>query len=184
MKHPTLKLSLCLLLLAAAMPRDARAQIFSVRANVLAATTATLNVGAEVAVADKWSVEVSAYWNPLHTSNLSARFRALQAGSRYWLYESFVGHFIGQHITYVSYDVGNATYRYKGHAYGIGISYGYAWMLSTRWNITAEAGIGLYRTRDVRRDVAASDWQTEYRYHNRRWTLAPSKLEISFNYIF
>ena len=104
--------------------------------------------------------------------------------SRYWFYESFVGHFLGQHLTYVGYDLGSRTKRYKGHAYGLGVSYGYAWMLSKRWNIAVEAGVGLYRTKDTRHDPTVSDWEDEYIYRYRRWTLAPTKLEVSFSYIF
>ena len=154
------------LLLSAALwglPRRAAAQIFAVRANALAACGATLNVGAEAALTDNWSLEL---------------------GGRYWFYESFVGHFLGQQLTYVSYDLGSRTRRYKGHAYGLGVSYGYAWMLSKRWNVALEAGVGLYHTRDTRRAPTVSDWEDEYIYHYRRWTLAPSKLELSFSYIF
>ena len=111
-------------------------------------------------------------------------FHAVQLGGRYWFYESFVGHFIGQHFTYVGYDLGSRTKRYKGHAYGFGVSYGYAWMLSKRWNIALEAGVGLYRTKDTWRDPTVSDWEDEYIYRYRRWTLAPSKMELSFSYIF
>ncbi|KAA2420152.1 DUF3575 domain-containing protein, partial [Alistipes onderdonkii] len=47
------------LLLSAALwglPRRAAAQIFAVRANALAACSATLNVGAEAALTDNWSL--------------------------------------------------------------------------------------------------------------------------------
>ena len=111
-------------------------------------------------------------------------FHAVQLGGRYWFYESFVGHFLGQHLTYVGYDLGSRTKRYKGHACGLGVSYGYAWMLSKRWNIALEAGIGLFHTEDTRRDPTVSDWEDEYIYRYRRWTLAPTKLEVSFSYIF
>ena len=87
-------------------------------------------------------------------------------------------------VTYVGYDLGSRTKRYKGHAYGLGVSYGYAWMLSKRWNIALEAGIGLFHPEDTRRDPTVSDWEDEYIYRYRRWTLAPTKLEVSFSYIF
>ena len=106
------------------------------------------------------------------------------AAQIFWFYESFVGHFIGQHLTYAGYDLGSRTKRYKGHAYGFGVSYGYAWMLSKRWNVALEAGIGLFHTEDIRRDPTVSDWEDEYIYRYRRWTLAPSKMELSFSYIF
>lgn len=175
---------LLILMAGAGVGNRAAAQIFSVRANALAALSGTLHVGAEVAPTDNWSVETSLYWNPIRGQRLTTRMLGVQVGSRYWLYESFVGHFIGQQVSYVDYQIGNRRRRYDGRAYGFGVSYGYSWMLSTRWNVVVEAGVGIYRTRDVRRDPTASDWQTEYVYHARRWTLAPSKIEVSFNYIF
>ncbi|MDD4010258.1 MAG: DUF3575 domain-containing protein, partial [Fermentimonas sp.] len=33
-------------------------------------------------------------------------------------------------------------YRYQGYAYGGGISYGYQWVLSKRWNLEANLGAG------------------------------------------
>ena len=109
---------------------------------------------------------------------------AVQLGVRHWFYEDFVGHFLGLHASWVDYRIGNRRRTYDGRAYGIGISYGYAWILSKRWNLVVEAGAGLYRTRDTRRDPVTSDWGDRYIRHARRWTLAPSKLEVSFNYLF
>lgn len=166
------------------IPHRAAAQIFAVRANALAALTATLDLGAEVSVADKWTVEASGYWNPIHTASFSTNFHAVQFGGRYWFYESFVGHFVGAHLSYVGYDLGSRTRRYDGRAFGVGVSYGYSWMLTTRWNVAVEAGIGLFRTRDTRRDPTVGDWDDEYLYHYRRWTLFPSKLGVSFSYLF
>ena len=172
-------LSFALLAALWGTPHRAAAQIFAVRANALAALTATLDLGAEVSIADKWTVEASGYWNPLRTENLSTCFHAVQLGGRYWLYESFVGHFVGAHLSYVGYDLGSRTRRYDGLAFGIGLSYGYSWMLSTRWNVA-----GLFRTRDTRRDPTVGDWDDEYIYHYRRWTLFPSRLGVSFSYLF
>ncbi len=108
----------------------------------------------------------------------------MQVGGRYWLYEAFVGHFFGGQLSYVDYDLGSRTQRYDGRAYGIGLSYGYAWMLSKRWNVSVEAGFGLFHTNDTRRDLTVGDWDDKYVYRNRRWTLTPSRLEVSFSYLF
>ena len=151
-------------------PHGAAAQIFAVRADALAALTGTLHLGTEISVADKWSVEASGYWNPVKSSSLSMNFHAVQI--------------VGGQLSYVGYDLGSRTRRYDGRAYGIGFSYGHAWMLSKRWFVTLEAGIGLYRTKDTRRDPTVGDWDDEYIYHYRRWTLAPSRLEVSFSYLF
>lgn len=175
---------LFILLLCAFAAHTASAQYSAVRVNALAALTGTLDLGAEVSVADKWTVEVAGRWNPIRTTSLSTNFHAVQLGSRYWLYESFVGHYIGQHILYADYDLGSRHKRYNGRAVGVGVSYGYSWMLSKRWNISVEAGIGLFYTRDTRRDPTVGDWDDEYIYHYRRWRLIPSELGVSFNYLF
>ena len=173
-----------LLMCLAAIHHRTAAQFFGVRANALTALTGTVAVGAEAALTDNWTVETSAYWNPIRTERLTTQVGAVQLGVRHWFYEDFVGHFLGLHASWVDYRIGNRRRTYDGRAYCIGISYGYAWILSKRWNLVVEAGAGLYRTRDTRRDPVTSDWGDRYIRHARRWTLAPSKLEVSFNYLF
>ena len=34
-------------------------------------------------------------------------------------------------------------YRYQGWGYGAGMTYGRSWLLSKRWNMEVEAGLGL-----------------------------------------
>lgn len=165
-------------------PHKAAAQFFAVRADALAALTGTLHLGAEASVADRWTIEASGYWNPIRTSDFSMNFGAMQIGPRYWFYESFVGHFIGAQLSWIDYDLGRRTRHYDGNAYGFSVSYGYAWMLSKRWNVALEAGVGLFHTRDTQRDPTVSDWEDEYIYRTRRWTLLPSRLEVSFSYLF
>lgn len=113
--------------------------------DALAALTGTLHLGGEVSVADKWSVEASGYWNPVKSSSLSMNFHAVQISGRYWLYESFVGHFVGGQLSYVGYDLGPPTRRITtAGAYGIGFRLRHAWMLLQALAcVTLEAGIGL-----------------------------------------
>jgi hypothetical protein len=160
------------------------AQIFSVRANALSAFAATVDVGAEVSVADKWTVGVAGCYNPVRTVRFSTSFYAVRMECRYWLYESFIGHFFGTHIVYANYDIGRVRRRYDGYAVGSGFSYGYSWMLSERWNVTLHAGIGVFRSKDIRRDFTVGDWDDEYVYRYRRWMLLPSDIGVSFSYLF
>lgn len=37
-------------------------------------------------------------------------------------------------------------YRYQGWGYGAGMTYGRSWLLSKRWNMEVEAGLGLLVT--------------------------------------
>lgn len=162
----------------------ASAQFYTVRANGLAALTGTIEIGGDIALTDNWSLDATLFCNPINTPSFSANFYAVQIGAKHWFYENYVGHFLGQQLIYVNYHLGNLRNRYDGNAYGIGLSYGYAWILSTRWSVAVEAGIGLYYTRDTHRDPTVGDWDDEYIYHNRRLTLAPSRLGVTFSYLF
>lgn len=129
---------------ALALPRQAAAQFFGVRVNALAAASGTLGVGLEAAVADRWSLDLAAYWNPIDTRTYSTRLLGVQLGASRWFYEAFVGHFVSGQLTYAAYTLGGRRDTYKGTLSGVGLSYGYTWMLSKRWNLTLEAGVGLY----------------------------------------
>ena len=103
---------LCLLALWGKAHRVA-AQFFSAKVNALAALTATVNVGVDAAVADKWTLDLSAYWNPVNSDSFSCRLYAAQIGTKRWLYEAFVGHFIGSQLTYGNYLYGGSRRYYK-----------------------------------------------------------------------
>ena len=182
-KRHIIILSLCLLAFWG-KPQLAAAQFFSAKVNALAALTATVNVGVDAAVADKWTLDLSAYWNPINSDSFSCRLYAAQIGTKRWLYEAFVGHFIGGQLTYGNYLYGGSRRYYKGGMAGLGFSYGYAWLLSKRWNITAEIGIGVFYMKDTRRDRIPPEYESIFIHHYKRWVVGPSRAEISFNYLF
>ena len=165
-------------------PQRAAAQFFSAKVNALAALTGTVNVGLDAAVADKWTLDISGYWNPINSDSFSCRLYAAQVGAKRWLYEAFVGHFIGGQLTYGNYLYGGSRRYYKCHMGGLGFSYGYAWLLSKRWNITAEIGIGIYYMKDTRRDRMLPEYESIFIHHYKRWVIGPSRAEVSFNYLF
>ncbi len=121
----------------------------------------TLNAGAELAIAKQWSVDLSGYWNPVKTNNISLKHFYLQPSVRWWLYEHFAGHFAALHVAGGKYNIGNKNRYTKGWFTGLGVSYGYTWILSRQWNLTAEGGFGFYYTRNKRRDYVVDDWQEE-----------------------
>ena len=51
--------------------------------------------------------------------------------------------------------------RYKGHALGGGIAYGYAWMLGKHWNLEGEVGVGY-----------AHAWYDQYKLSNNEKVLS------------
>ena len=171
---------LFVLLLFVLAANAASAQYTAVRVNALGLATGTVNAGVDVAVSEKWSVEASAYWNPISTESLRTKVLGAVVGVRRWRFEPHVGFFWGVHSALAQYRVGNRNKRYNGWAVGVGASAGYSWMLHRRWNFSLEGGIGLYYMNDTRWNPAPPPGEDVFLRHYRRIALAPAKLEASF----
>lgn len=132
------------------------------KTNLLYDVTATVNLGVEVAVAPKWSVDLSGNLNAWQFNNHRWKHWLVQPEVRYWFCEALAGHFVGAHLHGGQYNVGNIDcnfkflgtdfsrlrdYRYQGWMVGAGIAYGYAWILNRHWNLEAEIGLGYTYTR-------------------------------------
>lgn len=84
---------LFVLLLFVLVANAASAQYTAVRVNTLGLATGTVNAGVDVAVSEKWSVEASAYWNPISTESLRTKVLGAVVGVRRWRFEPHVGFF-------------------------------------------------------------------------------------------
>lgn len=125
--------------------------------NLLYDATTTPNLALEVALSKKSTLELGGGLNPWKF-NGSKRFKhwLAQPGLRYWFCESFNGHFVGLHGHGAQFNVGGwnipvgrlktfKEHRYEGYLYGGGVSYGYQWVLSPRWNMELSLGGGYAR---------------------------------------
>lgn len=175
---------LLIAVLVCGLTHAASAQYSAVRVNTLGLTTGTVNVGVDVALTQRWSVEGSLYWNPIQTNSFSIKSNGFSVGGRYWRFEPHVGSFVGFHSNTIFYDYGGRKRHYKGWMTGVGVSYGYSRMLSTRWNFIAEIGVGCYYMKDRRRDNRIDDNRDIVVRYYQRLVVAPSKLELAFSYLF
>jgi hypothetical protein len=137
----------------------ARMPVFALKTNLLYDAAATMNLGAELRLSRRLTMDVPVNWNPWKFSgNRQWRHVMVQPELRYWIYEPFNGHFLGPHLLWSFYNVGGVSipegmrealgygdlknHRYQGSLYGAGASYGYHWMLSNRLSLEATAGFG------------------------------------------
>lgn len=134
------------------------AQKFALKTNALYDATASINLGAEMALSPKWTVEVSGNYNPFTFSdNRKWKHWFVQPEVRYWTCNKMMGHFFGAHLIGGQFNVGNIDFdadilgsdfsklkdsRFEGWAVGAGLAYGYAWVLSRHFNIEGEIGVG------------------------------------------
>lgn len=130
-------------------------QDIGIKTNALYWATTTPNIGAEMAVGRKWTVDLSGGYNPWEFGdNKKIKHWVAQSELRYWLCDAFEGHFFGLHAQGGEFNVGGVrlpnfmfdrdseNHRYQGFFVGAGISYGYQWILSPRWNLEANIGFG------------------------------------------
>lgn len=137
------------------------AQQIAVKTNLLYDAALSPNLGVEVGVAPRWSVEVSGNYNNWGIDGHLWKHWFVQPEARYWFCESFGGHFLALHAIAGEYNWGNLPLgkwpgsdfsmlrdrRYQGWGAGLGIGYGHTWMLSRHWNIEAEIGFGWVYTK-------------------------------------
>ncbi len=142
---------------------SARGQNVAIKTNLLYDALMNVNIGLEVGLAPKWTLDVSGNLNCWKLSH-DRRWKhwLAQPEARYWFCDRFAGHFIGVHALGGQYNVGGvkngisflgsdfsklSDYRYQGWFVGAGIAYGYAWILGRHWNLEAEIGVGYVYTR-------------------------------------
>lgn len=159
-----------------------QAQFYSVGTNIPVLGTTTLNAEVSMTLDRKHSLHLPLYYNPfVFSGNKKLQNFTLLPGVRSWMLESYIGGFIGANAIGTKYHFTWKDYRYRGQAYGAGISAGYALMLSPRWNLEAEVGIGL----------VWADYQkypcekcTQKLEDKQGWYPVPNKVGVSLVYLF
>lgn len=177
----------------------ASAQTAAVKTNLLYDATATINAGVEVALAPKWSLDLSGNYNSwTMPGNRKWKHWLAQPEARYWFCDKFAGHFLGVHALGGQCNVGNIDLhglkflgtdfgklkdnRYQGWFAGAGVAYGYAWVLGRHWNLETEIGVGYIYTRyDKFQCVDCGRRLAENVPHNY---FGPTKAAINLVYLF
>jgi len=151
----TMALAIAVVLLA--LPATAHAQQVALKTNLLYDATTTPNLGLEVGVGRKGSVQLFYGLNPWkfgHGDDMKyVKHWVLNPEYRHWFCHRFNGSFIGIHAFGGQYDAANVKmplgwwselqdHRFEGWFIGGGVSYGYQFVLSEHWNLEAAIGLG------------------------------------------
>lgn len=194
-----LRLIVSSVLLFMAFGKDAQAQDFSLKSNLLYDARGTINLGAEAPFDNrKWTLDLSANYNAWETGNGAFRKHALvQPEVRRWFCDSFQGHFIGIHALGGIFNIGNIrdgikilgtdfsvleSHRCQGWCAGLGAGYGYAIPLDFHWNLEFEIGAGYVYSRYSKYECAeCGEMIFENRPHHY---IGITKAAISIAYIF
>lgn len=177
------------LLLSSSLP----AQILAVKTNLAADAVLSPNASLEMRLGARFTLDLNAHYYPFYTKESLRRWRhwLLQPELRFWLCTPFAGHFLGVHILTGEYNIagrkfpfgwykGTQSSRYEGFVMGTGISYGYQWILSPRWGMETEIGIGYVYAGYTRYRCAHCGEQMAEGHKNY---LGPTKVAVSIVYL-
>lgn len=129
-------------------------QQIAIKTNLLYDATLTMNLGLEIAISPRVTVDISGSYNPWELQNeIKTKLWMIQPEFRFWFCKKFSGHFLGVHGLFSTYNMSGMlpmylkpdfikNSRYQGDLYGGGFSYGYQWTLSNRFSIEATLGVG------------------------------------------
>lgn len=187
-----------LVLLFASIMQYVSAQEIGIKTNLVSDALLNANIGAEMRLSPKWSIDITGdfnFWDLSHDRKW--KHWTVMPEARYWLCDAMGGHFFGAHLLGGEFNIGNLDLpfsflgtdfrqlrdnRFQGWRAGVGIAYGYSWLLSKHWNLEAEIGIGYVYARYDRFECADCGRKVESdRSHHY---FGPTKAAINLVYVF
>jgi len=177
---------------------NVRAQDVALKTNLLADGFLNPNLGIEIGLAPKWTMDVTGQLNAWTLSH-QRRWKhwAVQPEARYWFCDRFAGHFVGVHAHAGQFNMGGfdgmvrlpgtdarklKDARYQGWFAGAGVAYGYDWILGRHWNLEAEIGVGYSYTRYDRFRCAGCGKKMEAGMTHHYF--GPTKVAVNLVYLF
>lgn len=153
----SIKKQLILLIFALGTVVGAKGQDVGLKTNLLADGFLSPNLGVEVGLAPRWTLDLTGQVNFWNVNNHKWKHWLAQPEARYWFCDRFSRHFLGFHALGGQFNVGliknNTKFlgvdyspltdnRYQGWGVGAGVAYGYAFILGQHWNLELELGVG------------------------------------------
>lgn len=147
----------------------------------------TINLETHIALTQHTSLGVGGRYNRwdyhrLQEDHLLNRKRSLWVGVRYWPWNVYSGWYFGAKAQYQEYNR-NIFMKYKsqGDEYGLGLQFGYAFMLNEHWNL--EFGAGAWGGIDYYSDFTKAELGRFMRSGKKGFVL-PDDLHVGIYYIF
>ena len=162
----------------------------SIKTNGAAVAALITNIGFEVKLADRWSLDVMGAYSPYNMIVKDRKLRVFgtRPEVRYWWGEPLKrGHFLGLHGFTSAFNVqigDKARYQDPNHAlWGVGVAYGYAMPLGKKekWGVEFTLGLGYARVKYDKYDGAINGPFIERKTINY---FGPTRLGINFSYRF
>ena len=160
----------------------------AISSNLLYDATTSMNLGMEFRLSDRFTFKLPVTYNPwTFDDNKKFKHLLVQPEIRWWFCESFSGHYLGLHGHYAIFNVGGIgstktmrDFRREGDLWGAGLSYGYQFYLSSRWNLELSLGLGYAR---LDYDKYQCETCGDYVGSEKKDYIGPTQAGISLIYI-
>lgn len=163
---------------------------WNIYTNLLLLGTGSINVGVNYGLSSKWTIGTLLSYNPWQYGKTRLKHFLVSPGVRYWLCDNNAGHFLGANITYARYNVGGIgipfvshnikNNRYQGDMGGVGISYGYSWIVGKHFNLEVELGLGVQHAAYSKYPCASCGDKIK---DGRKTFIMPNKLGVNLVYM-
>ena len=161
------KILVCILFILGLFPAESKAQKIAVKSNLLYDATTTMNLGLEVALVRRWTLDIPVNYNPWKFDETRLKHWGIQPELRYWFCESFNRTFIGLHAHYADFNVGGWP----------------DWPLISekkRWSIEASLGLGYARI--IYEKYPCATCGTKQKDTSKNY-VGPTKASVSLIYV-
>ena len=168
--------------------------IMAVSTNALFDLAITPNFAVEFPIGHKWSVygEYTFPWWVTRANDQAWQILKWDLGVRSWLskhdkknpMDIMTGHFVGIDLSAGYYDIEPRHTGWQGEFLAAGVEYGYAWDLGRNWRLDAYVGAGWMGTKYRYYEGDSRDEHLIYQHNGIMNWLGPTKLGVSFKYIF
>lgn len=173
------------------------ATVVGVKTNLLYDALLSPNLGLEVGLSRKVTLDVSGNLNLWPINGHTWKHWQVQPEVRLWLCQRFSGHFFGLEAHGGQFNTGGIDFglnllgtdfrklkdaRYQGWQVGGGLTYGYAWIMSQHWNLEAELGVGYSYVRYDSYPCASCGTKRESDRSHNYWGV--TKAQLALVYVF
>ena len=161
----------------------------NVKTNLLYDLTTTINLGVELRLGGRSSLDIPVNYNPwTFMENRKWKHILVQPEVRFWTRDVFEGHFFGVHGHYAFYNISHLPEpfapfmqdnRFQGDLWGGGLSYGYRWNFDDHWSMEATLGLGAARMKYDRYECFDCG---DYKETVTKLWLGPTKVGVNLIY--
>lgn len=163
------------------------AQQIAVKTNLLSDAVLTPNIGLELVTGEHMSLDLS-FWGNYVPFWVNSMMLGFQPECRFWFNgRPMTREYIGVTALVTMYDFTIGKNVYDGEAAGGGISGGYVFNLTDRWNLELTAGVGVFffNMKQYHENDNYEDYISHSESQSNAWgyKILPTRLGVSFSYI-